>query len=975
MRRRLSSRLGRRKKRDVSSPSDAQESFGTQLGINKKKSILSAVTPETVKQDSRICTQFKINENDCSVEESCSLSGIDKNRIENSISPVIIETSSSSSSFSSSPPPQTGQGNDNFEEDSTEISDTSVNYSFSPEPPHLKMQQMTTSVIKHDSENQNGHQALDYKSSHRGDFISREESLSVLESCNLFRNINEDNESETSVYKDDESIAKNETLLKSDNLLLNPSFSSPVKLTSEQEEQKIDVHEMDIVQRELHKNQKVLTIVLDVDQHDVNEQHYRKALMRSKNVKDDLINLKTERKSVEVDEKQEVPHRINGDRNTVTRPFIRRMSAKQLETTSQNDLTRRFDAQLSEMQCKLHQRKTEIARRRQKLAKVRDPASVLSLHLISSHETKKLQQKLNEANDKIRSLKNQHQEDINELSELRKRLATSEEIKVGTTDKDYLRAAVALKQARTQFVALEQERYHQDTRIKKLEFLCKESQIRIEQLKGEREHHSFNVAESSLNENSREYHSELEKHYQKLVEKWETPKKGDTKDIKDYCKYGVKFEGIEMVNEDSKRKISSLEGVQLKNYSTRSDESCSTETQDSAWKTTRRKDRKMKKETEKPSKELFSSSANVTQLKNEVGKMYAREIMLQEEILKLSAEKKEISKRLVELDGLLVASKSNDSKSSTEENIEMQNQLTQAQQKAQVLDTQLKRQKINHESELQQLRQELKTSQTKVSTLEIQFSRFIRKEPIDILGTIENANKENKNSVCGAKDDESSQGGKASEVKELMTEIMRKDDELQRKEEAHQMQVDQVEALREKLHNALMSLSDMEFELRFNNAKIQELSKLNIGDTDDEIREKLREKVIQCAETETKLRRSEMELVQQKELVDKLEQERSNNKDKVAELSLVRDEQFQNNAMRKEMQRKALTIADHLNTSLEKIEQLEAENTQYAVESVSLKKKLTESLGTIDDLGSRLVLIQMDCQQKDETIRTARLLE
>lgn len=677
---------------------------------------------------------------------------------------------------------------------------------------------------------------------------------------------------------------------------------------------------------------------------------------------------------------------------------------------------RKLESQLEAIHGVIGQRKAEIARKRQMLAENRalESKGVVNQHSVESDQLRK---QLKEAQNEINKLKGQHQLVGLKTSESGEKLEIVQKTTSETDNEDgvepsnqstnhELEKLYQDSQARVEALELDRKAYA--AKAQGLEMQLKDAMSKLTKHKKitaidehgqgetEKEFCALKPASSddtstflefytrplnwmdqskSLQQQSKNddpsyeqeclgsYEMELEDHYRQMVEQWEEAEMQratleDTKWLREQ-----KMAGLQVMYTESQKIVSVLadgadESQTLKVKDGGTFDTASTEgsspVSESVYRKTQKKNRQMKKSIKRLSKGLETANSKLFELLDEIEKSRSKENFLRQEIRKLTQEKEKLWRELSKSNAVLASVTASRMNFANEVDEGLQIELKHAQHTAEGLGKDLKREKIKHESELSRLNQELEDSQMKISTLETQFSRFIRKEPITGHETISGYRQlkhgtnidEFENSATEAND---------PKVEELMAQIAEKDDELRRKEESHLMQVDQIEELRERLHASLTSVSDLEFELRFNSAKIQELSLLNNmeGDDDDFVKANLYEKSMKCAELETKLKEAELNLAQHQEIIDRLEQERSSNKHKVAELSTVWDSQAQIDAMRKELQSKALVIADHLNASLERIEELESEKNEYKNEVAAANLKLIESMRRIEELESK----------------------
>eukprot|EP00547_Thalassionema_nitzschioides_P007151 CAMPEP_0194218938 /NCGR_PEP_ID=MMETSP0156-20130528/24860_1 /TAXON_ID=33649 /ORGANISM="Thalassionema nitzschioides, Strain L26-B" /LENGTH=974 /DNA_ID=CAMNT_0038948453 /DNA_START=78 /DNA_END=3002 /DNA_ORIENTATION=+ len=674
---------------------------------------------------------------------------------------------------------------------------------------------------------------------------------------------------------------------------------------------------------------------------------------------------------------------------------------------------RRLESQLNAIHGVIGQRKAEIARKRQLLAQNRasDSKNLVNQHSVESEQLKK---QLEEAQDEIIRLKSQRQlvglnslesgECRNSLQRTNKETKNShvEELSNQSSKLEELENLYQESKARVEALHLDRETYVAKAQGLEVQLTDAMSELtkykniipeeERDKVETEREfcdlqpapsddtstflefytlplnrmEQSQNLQLQSKNDYpSREfeclgsYETELEEHYRQMVEQWEEAEiqraaLEDSKWLREQ-----KLAGLQVMYTESRKIVSvladesqTLEGKGVGTFDTASTEG-SNPVSESVYRKTHKKNKQMKKSIKRLSNGLETANSKLFELLDEIEKSQSKENFLRQEIRKLTQGKEKLWKELSKSNAVLASVTAIRMNSSREADEGLQNELARAQNKSESLEKDLDCEKMKYESELSRLNQELEDSQIKISTLETQFSRFIRKEPVAGLETF-TGDRQLQHEANIAEFDNSAVEVNDSKVEELMAQISEKDDELRRKEESHLMQDDQIEELRERLHTSLTTISDLEFELRFNSAKIQELSQLNNMEEDDDIGVNLYEKSMKCAELETKLNEAESKLVKYQEIIDRLEQERSSNKNKVAELSTVWDSQAQIDAMRKELQTKALVIADHLNASLGRIEELESERNEYKNEAASSNMKLTESMRRIEELQSKL---------------------
>eukprot|EP00546_Thalassionema_frauenfeldii_P002464 CAMPEP_0178936426 /NCGR_PEP_ID=MMETSP0786-20121207/25174_1 /TAXON_ID=186022 /ORGANISM="Thalassionema frauenfeldii, Strain CCMP 1798" /LENGTH=855 /DNA_ID=CAMNT_0020614843 /DNA_START=373 /DNA_END=2940 /DNA_ORIENTATION=+ len=688
-------------------------------------------------------------------------------------------------------------------------------------------------------------------------------------------------------------------------------------------------------------------------------------------------------------------------------------------TGGDTNYERQLETQLVAMHGVIGQRKAEIARKRRLLAENRAlQPKILSKE--NSGETEQLKKQLLEAHDEIAQLKSErqlkrsdsatfanHKDNVRDFTNEKKN--TGEEGSNNpSSDIQDLEKLYHQSQQRIETLEVERRTFAAKTQDLENQLSDAMSELKThgisapieEQCKGETgretpelepvpsddtstflEYYTRPLNEMEQLENhepppehegSVTYEMELEEHYRLMVEQWEEAELQraqleDTKWLREQ-----KLAGLQAMYTESQKVVSVLAddspSVELKDtgtFDSASTEGPATVCQ-SLFMKTQKKNKQMKKSIKRLSQGLETANSKLFELLDEIEKSRERENMLRQEIRKLTQEKEKLYKELSKSNAILASVTASKTNFSNEKDEKLQSDLAQAYRKAEHLEKDLECQERKYQSELSILNKELEDSQTKISTLEKQFSRFIRKEPIIGLDAITGDGQEQKETKV-AEFDNSTGEANDSQMEDLISQIAEKNEELRRREESNLMQADQIEELRERLHTALTNVSDLEFELRFNNAKIQELSQLNsIEDDEDDLRANLYEKSMQFAEVETKLKEAESKLGQYKETIDRLEQERSSNKNKVAELSTVWDSQAQIDAMRKELQSKALVIADHLNASLERIEELETEKNEYKDEAASVNMKLIDSMRRIEELESRLQINKETSEEENE---------
>lgn len=688
-------------------------------------------------------------------------------------------------------------------------------------------------------------------------------------------------------------------------------------------------------------------------------------------------------------------------------------------TGGDTNYERQLETQLVAMHGVIGQRKAEIARKRRLLAQNRALEPKISSKE-NSAETEQLKKQLLEAHDEIAQLKSERhlkradsatfaddKDNVRDLTD-EKNNSRKEGSKNPSKDIQDLEKLYQQSQQRIETLEVERRTFAAKTQDLETQLSNAMSELKAhrdsapleEQCKGETgretpelepvpsddistflEYYTrpLNKMEQLENhepppeyEGSGTYEMELEEHYRLMVEQWEEAELQraqleDTKWLREQ-----KLAGLQAMYTESQKVVSVLaddsQNAELKDtgtFDTLSTEGSATVSQ-SLFMKTQKKNKQMKKSIKRLSQGLETANSKLFELLDEIEKSRERESMLRQEIRKVTQEKEKLYKELSKSNAILASAIASRTNFSNEKDEKLQSDLAHAYKKAEYLEKDLECQERKYQSELSALHEELEDSQTKISTLEKQFSRFIRKEPIIGLDAITGDGQGQKEAKV-AEFDKSTGEANDKKLEDLISQVAEKDEELRRRGESNLMQADQIEELRERLHTALTSVSDLEFELRFNTAKIQELSQLNnIEDDEDDLRANLYEKSMQFAEVETKLKDAELKLGQYKETIDRLEQERSNNKNKVAELSTVWDSQAQIDAMRKELQSKALVIADHLNASLERIEELEIEKNEYKDEAASANMKLVDSMRRIEELESKLQINKETSEDENE---------
>jgi chromosome segregation ATPase len=476
--------------------------------------------------------------------------------------------------------------------------------------------------------------------------------------------------------------------------------------------------------------------------------------------------------------------------------------------------------------------------------------------------------------------------------------------------------------------------------------------------------------ESHLNE-SHMYQDLLEAQYRELVEKWEEAeiRRAELEDKRWLREQ--KMAGLKTMYMESQQRLSILEDEVRASSS--AEDSVDSEGSRASLHLMKKKD--LKKTIKSLTKDLHSSNRKLKALTSERDDYKDEVEQARGEVIKLLQEKKLLEQQVAEFQRAAQDSEPPQEPKNGDETEgfslhlqekdrtigELKRELTDTRIQLEQLRHEVDQERQSHELEVQQLSKDLDESQAKASTLEVQFSRFIRKE-----SDPQEAHVTSKRDSYPPNEREGEYV--RADIEQLRRSLEEKDTELRKKEEEYLMQADQVEELRTRLHDALTSLSDLEFECRFNGAKVKELTEINGSIGDDEVRLKLREKAVQCAELDTKLQQLRKDVVEKDRLIDKLEQEKANNKAKIVELSALWENQVAVDAKRKEIQMKALEIAEHLNVSLERIEQLEIEKEQAAAKVEALSMKLRDSMRTIDILVEKLGKRDRDAAIKEAGI-------
>jgi chromosome segregation ATPase len=358
----------------------------------------------------------------------------------------------------------------------------------------------------------------------------------------------------------------------------------------------------------------------------------------------------------------------------------------------------------------------------------------------------------------------------------------------------------------------------------------------------------------------------------------------------------------------------------------------------------------------------------------------AKEVATNTRILKLEQEKRTMEKRLFEMQEKNGAKEESvvDSGEKLDTNMQLQtsrstinklqSELVESKREIEESQHSLESERSARTFDVKKLTKDLEESQAKVSVFEKKFERYLRQGPLG------GANDNSLPTSIGENAGNNASVDSEARAQDLVSQLVAKDNQLRKWEEDHAMQVDQVNGLRERLTEALTNMEDLEYESNFNNAKVQELTLVNTSmmqSDDDELHGILRDKAVQCAELETKLAKAEKDATERKKAIEKLEMERSVNKAKVAELSSIWDSQAQGEKARKAVLMKAMEVADQLNESLQRIEQLEIEKERSAAKAGSLGLKLSKSVQMVDELAEKLEAEVREKNEMEQIMRAA----
>lgn len=373
--------------------------------------------------------------------------------------------------------------------------------------------------------------------------------------------------------------------------------------------------------------------------------------------------------------------------------------------------------------------------------------------------------------------------------------------------------------------------------------------------------------------------------------------------------------------------------------------------------------------------------------------LQAREMASRNKILKLESEKKALEKEMERRReaGELIASGDNsyDSeedaaidpklKKSKSTILKLQKQLVETKLEIEESKLTLESERRKHDAEMERLVEKFEEAGA-AGRLGREFERFSRRD----LMRSDSADFSLRSATVGSTDDDDTNPAimnlrYQAEIMHLQTELDDRDEDLRRKEEDYQMQLDQVDSLREQLQEALTTVEDLEFERNFNSAKVQELKSVR-GSSDDEedLRTLLQEKAELCAELETKLKMAEREVDESIIKIQNLQEEKAGNKEKVAELSEIWNTQAKDEVARNQILAKALQVAAQLNEAVQHIQELENENLEVSDKARQLGADLTNSMRRVEELSQKLQMEQkanaemakaLNEANQDETIR------